>query len=95
MQVGLVAVFVAAIQVLHVLLRPRSLRAKLEKQGIHGPSPHFFFGNIPEMKTLSLQQKTTQAQGTDKDDDVSASVSHGWHSTLYPHFDKWRKQYGN
>ncbi|MCI73694.1 cytochrome P450 family protein, partial [Trifolium medium] len=43
--VALGAVLVGLIHILHVLiLRPRSLRSKLDKQGIHGPSPHFYFG---------------------------------------------------
>jgi len=92
--VALVAVLVALIHFLHVLvLRPRSLRAKLHTQGIHGPSPDFYFGNIKEMKTLLLQQQT-QVKQNKQEQDVCASISHSWTSTLFPHIHKWRKQYG-
>lgn len=95
--VALVAVLVALIHFLHVLvLRLRSLRAKLHRQGIHGPSPDFYFGNIKEMKTLLLQQQTQvkQIKQEHEDEDVCASISHSWTSTVFPHIHKWRKQYG-
>ena len=94
--VALVAVLVALIHFFHVLvLRPRSLRAKLHRQGIHGPSPHFYFGNIEEMKTLLLQQqKQVKQNKQEHEEDGCASISHNWTSTLFPHIHKWRKQYG-
>ncbi|KAL5161588.1 Cytochrome P450 714C2 [Glycine soja] len=93
-QVVLVAVVVVLIHVFNVLLlRSRSLRAKLHRQGIHGPSPHFYFGNIPEMKTLLLQvQSAPITQVKDKDD--HDSLSHKWPFTLFPHIQKWISQYG-
>ncbi|RZC02536.1 Cytochrome P450 714C2 isoform F [Glycine soja] len=92
-QVVLVAVVVVLIHVFNVLLlRSRSLRAKLHRQGIHGPSPHFYFGNIPEMKTLLLQvQSAPITQVKDKDD--HDSLSHKWPFTLFPHIQKWISQY--
>lgn len=77
-------------------MRLRSLRAKLHRQGIHGPSPDFYFGNIKEMKTLLLQQQTQvkQIKQEHEDEDVCASISHSWTSTVFPHIHKWRKQYG-
>jgi len=92
--VALGAVFIALIHFLHVLvLRPRSLRAKLHRQGIDGPSPHFYFGNIKEMKTLLLQQQT-QVKQKNKDEDGFVSISHSWTTTLFPHIHKWTNQYG-
>ncbi|KAK7350480.1 hypothetical protein VNO77_09169 [Canavalia gladiata] len=89
MQVVLGAVLVLLLHVFNILvLRPRSLRAKLQKQGIDGPSPHFYFGNIPEIKTLLLQVRSEQV----KDKDVS--VSHTWPFTLFPQIQKWVNQYG-
>nr|KYP40611.1 Secologanin synthase [Cajanus cajan] len=80
--------------VLNVLvLRPRSLRAKLQRQGIHGPSPHFYFGNIPQIKALLLQVKsapTTHVKNREED----VSLSHAWPFTLFPHIQKWIQQYG-
>lgn len=94
MQVVLGMVLVLLMHVFNVLvLRPRSLRAKLHRQGIHGPSPHFYFGNIPEMKTLLLQvQSAPITQVKDKDD--HDSLSHKWPFTLFPHIQKWISQYG-
>jgi hypothetical protein len=95
--VALGAVLVVLIHFLYVfVLRPKSLRSKLHKQGIHGPSPHFFFGNILEIKTLLLQQQESQAKHKqeEEDKDVCVSISHNWTSNLLPHIHKWRKQYG-
>ncbi|WJX76132.1 hypothetical protein P8452_59583 [Trifolium repens] len=94
--VALGAVLVVLIHFLYVfVLRPKSLRSKLHKQGIHGPSPHFFFGNILEIKTLLLQQQESQAKHKqEEDEDVCVSISHNWTSNLLPHIHKWRKQYG-
>lgn len=88
MKVLLGAILVVLAHLLHVfVLKPRSLRAKLQKQGIDGPSPHFYFGNIPEMKSLLLQAHSLK-------DGVPTSISHNWLSTVFPHILKWRKQYG-
>ncbi|CAJ1948936.1 unnamed protein product [Sphenostylis stenocarpa] len=85
---------VLLVHVFNVLvLRPRSMRAKLQRQGIKGPSPHFYFGNIPEMKTLLLQvQSAPTTQVKEKDEEVS--LSHMWPFTLFPHIQEWIKQYG-
>ncbi|KAG5009660.1 hypothetical protein JHK87_018175 [Glycine soja] len=94
MQVVLGMVLVLLMHVFNVLvLRPRSLRAKLHRQGIHGPSPHFYFGNIPKMKTLLLQvQLAPTTQVNDKVQRVS--LSHTWPFPLFPHIQKWINQYG-
>ncbi|RZC02538.1 Cytochrome P450 714C2 isoform H, partial [Glycine soja] len=94
MQVVLGMVLVLLMHVFNVLvLRPRSLRAKLHRQGIHGPSPHFYFGNIPKMKTLLLQvQLAPTTQVNDKVQRVS--LSHKWPFPLFPHIQKWINQYG-
>jgi len=92
------AVLVALIHFLHVLvLRPKSLRGKLHTQGIRGPSPDFYFGNIKEMNTLLLQQqnKLCVRHKEEQDEDVCVSISHKWTSTLFPHIQKWRSQYGH
>ncbi|KAK7286960.1 hypothetical protein RJT34_22337 [Clitoria ternatea] len=87
-------VLVLLMHVFNVLvLKPRSLRAKLQKQGIHGPSPHFYLGNIPEIKSLLFQVQsapTTQV----KDKDKHVSLSHSFPSTLFPHIQKWTSQFG-
>nr|KYP40612.1 Secologanin synthase [Cajanus cajan] len=77
-----------------LVLRPRSLRAKLQRQGIQGPPPHFYLGNIPQIKTLLLQvQSAPTTQVKDKEQDVSPS--HAWPLTVFPHVQKWIKQYGS
>ncbi|KAK7277203.1 hypothetical protein RIF29_18354 [Crotalaria pallida] len=79
-----------------LVLKPRSPRAKLQRQGINGPSPHFFFGNIPQMKNLLLQLHSTK-QHKEKEvdeDDHDVFISHNWPSALFPHVQKWRNQYG-
>ncbi|XP_015938794.1 cytochrome P450 714C2-like [Arachis duranensis] len=79
-----------------LLLKPRSLRSKLQKQGIHGPSPHFYFGNIPEKKKILEQHQVHNVASShqDKDKGVSSSISHRWYYNLFPHVEKWRRQYG-
>ncbi|KAJ1415455.1 Cytochrome P450 [Sesbania bispinosa] len=55
-QVVFGAVLVLLIHVLNVLvLKPRSLRAKLQRQGIHGPSPHFYLGPLYLFSTGNIQ----------------------------------------
>lgn len=85
------AILVILVHILNILvLRPKSLRAKLQRQGIDGPSPHFYFGNIPEMRRLLLETQSSQ----ENNNGVSTSISHNWHSNLFPHIYKWKKQYG-
>jgi len=94
--VALAAVLVALIHFLQVLvLRPKLLRAKLHRQGIHGPSPHFYLGNIQEMKTLLVQQQQLCVKQKDEQkEDICDTISHSWTSRLFPHIQKWRSQYG-
>ncbi|KAJ1439574.1 Cytochrome P450 [Sesbania bispinosa] len=55
-QVVFGVVLVLLIHVLNVLvLKPRSLRAKLLRQGIHGPSPHFYLGPLYLFSTGNIQ----------------------------------------
>ena len=76
-----------------LLLRPKSIRSKLEKQGIRGPPPSFLIGNLPEMKRLQ-SKKGAQAAETRTDDDQAASISHQWHLKLFPHIEQWRNEFG-
>ncbi|KEH19844.1 hypothetical protein MtrunA17_Chr8g0362721 [Medicago truncatula] len=93
--VALAAVLVALIHFLQVLVwRPKSLRAKLHRQGIHGPSPHFYLGNIQEMKTLLHQQQQLSLKHKEEKEDICDTISHSWTSSLFPHIQKWRSQYG-
>ncbi|GMI74384.1 cytochrome P450, family 714, subfamily A, polypeptide 1, EUI-like p450 A1 [Hibiscus trionum] len=71
-----------------VLLKPNKLRLKLQNQGVRGPSPSFFYGNIHEMTRIKLEAQSAQK-------DVKAAISHDWFPTLFPFLDKWRNQYGS
>ena len=84
-----------------LILKPKLLRAKLQRQGIRGPSPSFLFGNIPEMKRIQLQlqlHSTPKATSTTKEhvseSDHPVAISHNWPSILFPHLERWRNQYG-
>ncbi|KAE9611194.1 putative cytochrome P450 [Lupinus albus] len=77
-----------------LILKPKSLRRKLQRQGIEGPFPHFYYGNIPEMKRLKLQLHSTTTTTTQDKENHDVCVSHTWLSTLFPHIQKWTKQYG-
>lgn len=89
------AVLALLIHVFNVFVfRPRSMRAKLQKQGIKGPSPHFYFGNIPEIKSILLQVQSAAPATEVTEKDEGSSLSHNWPFTLFPHVQKWIKQYG-
>ena len=84
-----------------LILKPKLLRAKLQRQGIRGPSPSFLFGNIPEMKRIQLQlHSTPKATSTSttkehvSESDHPVAIAHNWPSTLFPHLERWRNQYG-
>ncbi|KAB2595243.1 cytochrome P450 714C2-like [Pyrus ussuriensis x Pyrus communis] len=71
----------------------------LEKQGIRGPpSSSIIFGNIPDMKRFKLEvmKKSTAAEPSSSpiSKDHRVSISHEWHSTLFPHLVQWRNEYG-
>jgi hypothetical protein len=75
-----------------LILKPKLLRGKLERQGIKGPSPSFLFGNIPEMKRSKLQLHSTPT--TAADDSLVAAIAHDWPSTVFPYLAQWRNEYG-
>ncbi|OIW17573.1 hypothetical protein TanjilG_08851 [Lupinus angustifolius] len=66
-------------------LTPLRINKIMEMQGIHGPKPCFFTGNILDMS--SLVSKTTS-----KD---MKTISHDIVGRLLPHFLLWSTQYGN
>ncbi|KAJ8649882.1 hypothetical protein MRB53_002905 [Persea americana] len=69
-----------------VWLRPERIREKLRKQGIRGPRPSFFYGNIQEMKKI----ESTAKKGPRKHQHLEDSYV----TTLFPYFEKWREEYG-
>lgn len=81
-----------------LVLKPKRLRSKLEKQGIRGPSPSsVLLGNIPEMKSIKLKvmKKSEEARSSIKSKDHHLSIAHDWPSTIFPHLVQWTKEYGN
>ncbi|EOX96547.1 Cytochrome P450, putative isoform 1 [Theobroma cacao] len=73
-----------------VLMKPKKLRLKLEKQGIKGPCPSLLYGNIHEMRRIQLEALSA-ASSTQKDH--QAAIAHDWFPTLFPYLDKWRNEY--
>ncbi|XP_030549330.1 cytochrome P450 714C2-like [Rhodamnia argentea] len=69
--------------------KPLRLRKKLQHQGIDGPAPSFFFGNIPDIKKIRLETQATKNQ-----ESIGNRVSHDYLSRLFPHIEKWRADYG-
>ncbi|XP_013619998.1 PREDICTED: cytochrome P450 714A2-like [Brassica oleracea var. oleracea] len=61
------------------------MRRYLRKQGVKGPPPSIFNGNVSEMKRV--QSETIHYSG----DNI---ISHDYSSSLFPYFEHWRKQYG-
>lgn len=86
-----------------LFLKPERLRSKFEKQGIRGPSPSIFLGNIPEIKKIHLKlqcssSSTTAKPAHDHDQPSSNSLipvlAHDWPSTILSHLYQWQSQYG-
>ncbi|KAK9911141.1 hypothetical protein M0R45_035064 [Rubus argutus] len=81
-----------------LILRPKWIRSKLEKQGIRGPPPSFLLGNISGIKRLQLKVQSTATQTTDPqnhhEDLHVASICHQWPSRIFPHIEEWRNEYG-
>ncbi|KAI4347740.1 hypothetical protein L6164_008523 [Bauhinia variegata] len=98
MMMGLVSVVLGGLLVLlfHfsnlLFVKPRLIRAKLRRQGINGPCPHFFLGNILEIRSIRRQLQSSAKSTSQK---KGSSISHRWPSSLFPHMEKWRKQYGS
>ncbi|XP_010922815.1 cytochrome P450 714C2 [Elaeis guineensis] len=68
-------------------LRPEKIRNKLRSQGIKGPSPSLFYGNILDMRRMVQGEKKIQKDG-------SRHLAAGYTSALFPYFMRWRKEYG-
>lgn len=83
-----------------LILKPKRLRSKLDKQGIRGPSPSFLMGNIPDMKKIKLKLQAAAAAETNPkhhNPNVGHNVghiSHAWPSAIYPYLEQWRQEYG-
>ncbi|KAJ0985343.1 hypothetical protein J5N97_003699 [Dioscorea zingiberensis] len=67
-------------------LRPERLREKLRRQGIKGPPPSLWYGNIKEMKRIQMEENALRESSDHVKDDYSV--------VMFPYFVKWRNEYG-
>lgn len=68
-----------------LILKPKKLRSKLQKQGINGPPPSFLLGNILEMKRIQQDANTQKKVG----------IFHNWPSAAFAYLEKFIRDYGN
>ncbi|EOA19389.1 hypothetical protein CARUB_v10000731mg [Capsella rubella] len=61
------------------------MRRSLKTQGVDGPPPSLFNGNVSEMQRIQSEAKHCSGDNI---------ISHDYSSSLFPHFAHWRKQYG-
>lgn len=73
-----------------LVLKPKKLRALLQKQGVKGPSPFFLWGNIFEIKRIQHQAAAAAAAK----DQQKVGISHNWPPIAFAYLDKYRKDYG-
>lgn len=65
------------------------VRRKLTMQGVKGPPPSLFRGNVPEMQKIQSQMMSNSKHYSG--DNI---IAHDYTSSLFPYLDLWRKQYG-
>ncbi|KAJ4813015.1 Cytochrome P450 protein [Rhynchospora pubera] len=70
-------------------LNPKIIREKLRYQGVSGPKPSLFVGNIPHIKRFQKEAKEQP-----RDDQSRAHFVSDYSSVLFPHLISWRKAYG-
>ncbi|XP_059664360.1 cytochrome P450 714C2-like [Cornus florida] len=83
--VGVVGVFVLVYKAL--VMEPERVRSILRQQGIGGPPQTLLLGNSLEFRK---RQSPTAAKSTSE-----TTLDHNWIASVFPFFEKWRKQYGN
>uniref|UniRef100_A0A166DE79 Cytochrome P450 n=1 Tax=Daucus carota subsp. sativus TaxID=79200 RepID=A0A166DE79_DAUCS len=72
------------------ILRPKSLRAKLVKQGVNGPEPTLILGNFPDIKQIGDEAQAAGAKTRDSSEAFSLDCC----SILLPELKKWTKEFG-
>ncbi|CAD6216643.1 unnamed protein product [Miscanthus lutarioriparius] len=66
---------------------PERVRAALRAQGVAGPRPSFPYGNLADMRrAMTTAAAAAAAQ--------SGGVVHDYRQALFPHYERWRKEYG-
>ncbi|XP_065869583.1 cytokinin hydroxylase [Euphorbia lathyris] len=61
---------------------------KLRKNGFGGPTPKFPFGNLKEMKKITIASSSSPSSSS------SLNVSNDIHYTVFPYFAQWQKSHG-
>lgn len=64
------------------------MRRRLTMQGVKGPPPSLFRGNVPEMQRIESQTMINKHYSGDN------IIAHDYTSSLFPYLDHWQKQYG-
>ncbi|CAN8252235.1 unnamed protein product [Cochlearia groenlandica] len=67
------------------------VRRRLAMQGVKGPPPSLFRGNVPEMQEIQSQTLVKYSKKYYSGDNI---IAHDYTSSLFPYLDHWRKQYG-
>ncbi|WCJ27886.1 Cytochrome P450 714A1 [Euphorbia peplus] len=69
-----------------IWFKPKRIQYVLSRQGIRGPKPHFFYGNLQEMQNIQVQiQMDTQ----------NSAISHAsWCLSIFPYLHHWAQHYG-
>ncbi|XP_022764622.1 cytochrome P450 714C2-like [Durio zibethinus] len=71
-----------------LILKPRRLRSRLQKQGIEGPPSSLLLGNLQDIKKIRFKWSKSLEEGNQE-------ITHNCSSLVFPSFDKWREQYGS
>ncbi|KAF8656553.1 hypothetical protein HU200_060612 [Digitaria exilis] len=83
----------AAVYVYQALwVAPERLRAALRAQGVAGPRPSFPYGNRAHITQAFLHRRAAAAAAAAAA--AGSSIVHDYRPALFPHYDKWRKEYG-
>ncbi|XP_004294853.1 PREDICTED: cytochrome P450 714C2-like [Fragaria vesca subsp. vesca] len=86
--IGFVALLVRLYKAL--VAEPKRLRSLLAKQGITGPPQALLLGNISEIKKARGSNGIAKAPSSE-----APIISHNLGATIFPFFEKWRKQFGD
>ncbi|RAL51338.1 hypothetical protein DM860_010840 [Cuscuta australis] len=77
-----------------VWIQPQRVRWVLKRQGIYGPTPSsLLYGNLAEMQRIQAAAAAAAATSMEASS-RGGFLAHDYTSTLFPYFEKWRKEYG-
>ncbi|XP_050215001.1 cytochrome P450 714A1-like [Mercurialis annua] len=72
-----------------ILIPSFQVKRQLHVQGIKGPSPSLFYGNMSEMRQIQFEVKNQQPPTHHQ------IVALDYTSMVFPYFEHWRRQYGS